>query len=373
MQLIWFSVILLSSYFGTLAGLHFWLKKHTQNQLEVKLPGVVAGILVTAFLLGLACCNILWGIPKLTGFTMVSFLLLAVLFLSAKWENQKKIWMPLVCLAGSYVVCKLCAIPFDCMTYLMMSGMWLLVMALVVFFDRLPLLSFFMMAAWAVAFAMVVLIQGGVPLELAVILWLSVVPLWALIRLSGQEMKGSLGPYGAALLGFVMGAIIALCVGLKAYNSAVILMSYYLFEWGLYLFAGLGWHFLGMKKGDFAYMLALQKGNSVRIVKTVFYHLIILSLIAVLSWNTRYVWSIYFIVAIVLLDVYNRFKLCDQPEPSLRQLYRETKLSFREMYQQFKLAHKVEAKKSDGANSKSSKSMSACKTLNHRVKRKKKK
>lgn len=373
MQLIWFGVMLLCLYGGVILGFHVWFKRHTSNQFPIKLPGVVAGFLASAFLLGLASCHIIFNAPRLSGFTMVVFLVLATLFLSAKWSEQKKIWLPIMCCAGSYAACKIFpAIPFELITYLLMSFSWLLVAALVIFFDCLPFLSFFTVAAWAIAFALRVFTNGLVPPELAVLLWLLVVPLWATLRVSAQEMQGSLGPYGGAFLGYMMGGIIALCVGFGAYSSALTLISYYLFEYGMFALPFLGMHLLGMHKGDFAYMIALCTGKPERIIKTVFYHLVVLALVAVLVWKAMYIWFVVVIILIVLLDVYNRYKLCGQPEPSIRQLWRETKLSFQELCQQFKLSRKAETENSVENHQKLSKSKSGFKTT-HQVKRKKKK
>ena len=372
MQLIWFFTVLLCLYVGGLAGFHLWFKRHTRTQFPIKLPGVIAGFLASSFLLGLASCHIIFGVPKLAGFTMVAFLVLATLFLSAKWSGQKKIWLPIMCCAGSYAACKIFpSISFEPITYLLMVVSWLIVSAMVIFVDGLPFLSFFTVAAWAIAFALRVFTNGIVPAEFAVLSWLLVVPLWATLRVSAQEMQGGLGLYGSTFLGYMMGGIIALCVGFGAYGSALTLSSYYLFEWTMFMLPFLGMHLLGMNRGDFAYMVTLRTGNPERIVKTVFYHLIVLALVAVLAWKTKYIWSILIIISIVLLDVYNRYKLCGQPEPSIRQLCRETKQSFQGLYQQFKLFRKDG--KVEPANTVLQKSKSSSKEIKHKTKRKKQK
>ena len=142
------------------------------------------------------------------------------------------------------------------------------------------------------------------------------------------------------------GSIFAVCIGYNAYNSAISLMSYYLFEGGLFVLAWLGLHPLGMNKGDFAYLIALQKGNAPRIIKTIFYHLVVLALIAVLAWPIQYMWVVFFVIAIVLADVYNKYNLFGKSEPTVRAVWKETKESLKELWQEkWNFINKIGAKK----------------------------
>lgn len=341
-SILWFIGILVCLYFGTFWGLFFWAKKQGED-FSRRLPAAVAGFLVAMFMTGLAACHFLFAAPKLTAYTMIGVVLVALLFLAAKWPEKKKIWLPLMCIGGTYIVHRMIPdMPLDYMTYGLMSVVWMAVMAVVMFLDRLPLLSFFTMATWAFAFATVVFLEGVMPPMLAIGCWLVLVPLWATIRVSAEEMKGSLGVFGSSFLGFMMGGVIAVCVGLHAYNSALSLTSYYLFEMLMFGLAWFGFHPMGMQKGEFAYMIALQKGNSARIIKVLFYHLMVLSLIAVLTWNSKYNWTILLVIAIVLLDLYNRYKLFGQQGPSVRQLWRDTKAGLKELWH-----HKDFLKKTD--------------------------
>ena len=324
-MILFFVGTLLCLYFGTYFGLFFWIKKHFDN-LSQRLPAAIASFLAAMFMIGVAVCHVLFKAPTLTIYTMLGIVLVALLFLSAKWSEKKKIWVPLICIAGTYVLHKMMPdIAGGYLVYGAMGVVWMAVMTMVMFFDCLPLLSFFTMATWAFSFATVIFIDGAMPKMLAVGCWLAVAPLWAVIRVSAEEMKGRLGSFGSAFLGFIMGGVIAACVGLKAYNSAFALTSYYLFELLLFALAYLGLHPLGLNRGEFAYILVLQKGNPTRIIKVLFYHLMALALIAVLAWKTYYVWSVGLAVLIVLLDLYNRYKLFGQPDPSVRQLWRDTK------------------------------------------------
>ena len=330
MQLILFSVALACFYCGTFFGLRLWMKRQNGERLSVKLPAAVASFLVSVFVFGMAVCYVLFSVPKLSGYTMLVCLFVAVLVAAAKWPEQKKVWMPIVCMAGTYVLHRLLpAMPVGCWTYVSMVVVWLAVMSLVVFFDYLPLLSFFTIATWAFAFASVIFIDGAIPLLLPAACWLIVAPLWAIIQVSAVNMMGRLGPYASAFLGFVMGGIIAVCIGFGSYNSALSLMSYYLFEGVFFVLALIGFHPFGMEKGEAVYIIALKKGNPARVLKMIFYHLIILALVAVLAWQTRYIWSVSLMITIVLLDMYNKFKF-GKTDVSMRQLWHDTKSFWRQ-------------------------------------------
>ena len=335
MQLVWFCVGLICFYFGTDFAFRFWTKKQTDKSFLMNFPATVAGFLSTVFLLGVALCHIIFRTPKISNYTMLSCLVIFVLFLSAKWPEKKKIWIPIVCASGTYVLHRLLpTMPLSWMSFILMTLAWISVMTLVILFDVLPFLSAFTVAAWAIAFSTVVLTMESVPLLLTVACWLLVVGLWAMLKSLSAKMVGCLGPYASAFLGFVMGGIIAVCIGARAYSSAFALMSYYLFEGALFLLAYLGLHPLTMNKGDFAYLVALQKGNPSRLIKSLFYHLVVLSLIAVLVWSTKYSWAVIFVTTIVLADLYNKFHLFGKEEPTLKSMWKDTKESCKALWQQ---------------------------------------
>lgn len=349
MQLMWFVVTLVCLYWGTFFGMAVWIKKHPDQAMMQRLPAVVAGFSAATFMLGVAVCHIIFSAPKLSIYTMIGVLLVAVLFFSAKLPEYKKIWIPVVCVAGTYVLHRLFpSITFEYGTYLLMAVVWVAVMLLSMFLDTLPLLSFFTIAAWAFAFSSVLFLEGIVPPMFAVICWLIVAPLWATIRVSAQWMKGSLGPYGSAFLGFVMGGIVAAFVGFGAYSSALSLCGYYLFEMLMFSLPWIGVHPLGMKKGDFAYIVAMQKGNPAAIIRSVFYHLVILSLLAVLVWQKQSVWSLLGVIAlvdvVVLWHIYNQFKLFGQPKPSMKQMLCDTKDAIQTLWGQKETAKNTQTK-----------------------------
>ena len=334
MQLLWAWLGMVCLYLGATFCFRIWANRQSEESFQTNWSTGVAGFLAVVFLIGLALCHIIFGMPTLATYAMTSFLGGGVLFCSAKWPCQKKIWMPIVCAAGTYVACQsLPELSQTWFSYALMILTWVSVMAMVMFFDCLPFLSAFTIAAWTVAFSTVILTMENVPLALVAICWLLLVPLWALLKVLSVRMIGGLGPYGAAFVGFMMGGIVATAVGYHAYGSALALMSYYLFEGVLFVLAWLGLHPLGMSRGEFAYLIALQKGDVTRIMKTIFYHLVVLALLAVLVWPIQYRWAVVLIIAIVLVDIYSKFSLFKQPEPTIRSVWKETKESLKELWQ----------------------------------------
>ena len=332
MDIFLFSGVLVCLYFGAQIGFKIWHKKHMKKDLQYQFAPAMAAFVFIPVILGLACSSVIFGSPTLSLYTLISCAFIAVLYLAAQWPEQKKIWVPLVCASGTYLLHKFFPnIQFDWLLYCVVAVVWMFVMSLIMFFDKIPLLSFLTFSSWTFAFVAIILTGTSFPAALTVMSVLVFTPLWAVFKNSVQEMHGSLGLYASAFLGFVMGAIVAICVASGAYISATALMGYYLFEGLIFGIAYLGIHPFGMQRGDFALTTMFNKGNPTAIVKLVFYHLIILSLIAVLSWQAHRMLFAGVALVVIWMNLLNRFRTYGEPETTIRQVWKSTKLSLQSL------------------------------------------
>jgi len=332
MDIFLFAGVLIGLYFCAQIGFKIWYQKHMQKDLQYQVFPAMAAFIFIPVVLGLACSSVIFGFPTLSLYTLISCACIAVLYLAAQWPERKKIWVPLVCVSGTYLLHKIFPnIQFDWLLYCIVAVVWMCVMSLVMFFDKIPLLSFLTFASWTLAFVAIALTGTSFPVALTVMSALIFAPLWGVFKNSVSEMHGSLGLYASAFLGFIMGAVIAVCVANSAYVSATALMGYYLFEGLIFCIAYLGLHPFGMQRGDFALTTMFNKGNPTAIVKLVFYHLIILSLVAVLSWQARRMMFAGVALAVIWMNLLNRFRTYGEPETTIKQVWKSTKMSLQSL------------------------------------------
>ena len=337
MQFIWFSIVLVCLYFGTMYGFYIWLQKQNPKKLPVLLSAGCGAFLLGSFMLGLVCSNLIFSSPTLVQYTWIVGTCFAVMYCAARFNRikSKAIWVPLVCAAGVYVLHK--AMPntsFDLLQALILTLSWSIVMSLVMLFDRLPLLNFLTIATWTMAFTtMYVLSLFGSP-QIAVLGLLLLTPLWGLLNILVHYGKGQFGPYVSALLGFVMGGMIAICLLSESYGSALTMLSYYLFECFFFVLAFIGLHPLNTTKGDFLLGSLLTNNRPAAIIRVVFYRLLILSLIAALMWQTNKMGILFVIILVVLVDTYNRFKASGAPAPTIKTMWKDTKVMIKQAWQQ---------------------------------------
>ena len=338
MQIIWFAGLVVCIYFCTLFGFLSWIKKQTQKTLTYRLRVGVGAFLMGAFMLGLAGSNIICGAPNLRVYTWMIGVLFGLLYLAARFCHIKAkiVWVPLMCLVGTYVLHKaIPVIPMTPMNVMAMFASWTTIMSLVMFFDRLPLLNFLTLGAWTLAFAvMSCLNMNAVPPQIAAISLLLMAPLWGVISVLSRRGDGSLGTYGSTFLGFIMGGIVAICTGAGSYGSALALSAYYLFELGFFIVALIGLHPMGMEKGSFAFGTILMRGDPVPVVKVVFFRLIILSLLASMMWRTNRLGILTVIIMLIMLDLYNRFKVAGAPAPTIKEMWCDTKEGLKKLWKQ---------------------------------------
>ncbi|MBQ3695595.1 MAG: hypothetical protein II938_01320 [Alphaproteobacteria bacterium] len=338
MQIIWFAVFLACLYFGTLIGFSFWIKKQDENVLVNRLPAGVGAFLFGALILGLAYCCAFFLKPSLAAYTWIVVVSFAILYCSARFESlkSKAIWMPLVCVAGTYALQKLVPGSIDLVYGGCVALVWMVVMGTVMFFDRLPLVNFLTLGTWAIAFTTLYVLSGFGSSEIATLGLLALAPLWALLNVLTHRMVGSFGPYASALLGFIMGGIVAMCLLTHSYGSVFMMTSYYLFEIFFFVLGLLGFHPLGMNRGQFALSVVLSKNNPVPVMRIVFFKLLIIALIAALVWQNNKNIFIYLIGIAVInwVDTYNRFKAGGAPAPGIRQMWQETKIQLKNLWQE---------------------------------------
>ena len=346
MQLFLFAGLLLCVYLGVLFGLNKWIIKQPPKQLQYRLSAGVGAFLMGGLMLGLAGSNIILRSPSLSLYTWIIGVFFGLLYTAARFGmgKAKVVWMPLACAAGVYILHKaLPQIEMDLFNACVMFLSWWGSMSIVMFFDRLPLLNFLTLGTWTLALITMTLISSFIPPQMAVMSVLLLVPVWAIINNLSRRMEGMLGLYGITLTGFIMGGIIAACVGMNSYGSAIALMSYYLFEGIWFVLAWLGWHPLGMEKGMFAFGTVLAKENTGAVVKLIFYRLLTLSLLGVLMWQSRRVDILLVLIFIIFLDTYMRFKT-SKPAPTIRDMWASTKNDLKKLWNQYRHGKESQSK-----------------------------
>ena len=335
MNMLLFAGLLVCVYFGTMVSFHFWIKKQPLKTLDERLD-IGAGVFcLAAIMLGLAGVSIVFGMPTPSVYAKVLLPLFLIVLCEARFPSVRArcVWIPSVCVLGTLaltgVAPDMVSTPFD---WGIIFGVWSVVMSIIIFFDRVPLLNFLTFGAWSLALAVVGFLNDFIPSQITVPSLLVFAALWGCVNILSRNMKSNLGPYCVAILGFVMGGIMAICVGMRSYGSIMAMMGYYLFECFFFGLAWLGLHPLNMNRGEFAFTKILFCSDPVRIIKIVFYRLVILALIGVMMWQTDRLAVLFLIVLVVLLDTYNRFKSCGANAPSIKSMWQETKTGLKELW-----------------------------------------
>lgn len=339
MQFVWFSIVVACLYFGAMYGFYAWTKKQPPKKLPVRLSAGCGAFLLGAFMLGLVGSNIVFSSPSLVQYTWILGACFAVMYCAVQFEQPKAkaIWIPLICATGVYVLHKaMPEIAFGSFQAIILTLVWSAVMALVMIFDRIPLLNFLTIGTWTMAFTtMYALSFFGSP-QISVLGLIVLAPLWGLLNILAHYGQGQFGPYASALLGFVMGGIIAICILLESYGSALAMLSYYLFEVFFFVLAFFGLHPFNMKKGDFLLQKLLNDMPPAPIIRVIFYRLLILSLIAALLWQNNRLGILSVIILVVLIDTYNRFKASGAQSPTIKTMWQDTKEAIKQIWQQWR-------------------------------------
>ena len=329
MQFVVLAVVAILLYLGTMGVFRFWQRRYSEGQVVEGLPRVCGSFVVGAFLIGLVATGTV--IPVVTP-NLCSFIAIALLFLlyaTDRWWKLKYqiIWFPFLALFGtSLCPMFLSDLPFEMSNQLVMAAVWTSVMTIVVYFDKLPLVTFLTLSSWLIACGVMTLTPSTLPSAFAVTLLLIVAPVWGIVNMLARFFGVALlDRYVSMVIGFIMGGIIAICVGYGCYMSAMTFCSYYLFELFFILLCYCGFHPFGMQKGEFVFSTCLAESQSIRLVRILFGHLIILSLLAVLMWRGQNSKAGYIVLAIVLIDLWNRYRTLGTPVPGYKEMWGETK------------------------------------------------
>jgi len=346
MQMFLFSLVLVCLYFGAMYGFYAWIQRQPPQKFPVCLATGCGTFLLGSFMLGLTASSMIFGSPMLSQYAWIVGASFVALCCAVRFVKTKILWVPLVSALGVYVLHQVMPeVPGNTLNAALLTIVWSLVMGVVMAFDRLPLLNFLTIGTWAMAYAtMYALSLFGSPM-IAVLSLLMLAPLWGMLNVLVRNGEGRFGPYATAVLGFVMGGIIALCFVAGSYGSALAMLSYYLFEGFFFLLAWFGLHPFGMQKGEFALEKILSNNNPTPIVRVIFYRLLILSLIAALMWQSNKVSVLVVIVLVILLDTYNRLKGAGAPPPTIRSMWRDTKVAMKQAWKSLGNKNKIEEKK----------------------------
>ena len=333
MQFIWFSVVLVCLYFGAMYGFYGWVQKQSRQNFPASLATGCGTFLLGSFMLGLAGSSVIFGNPILSQYAWIIGASFVAICCAARFVKTKILWVPCVGALGVYVLYQVMpTLPVNMFNVVVLTAIWSLVMGLVMLFDRLPLLNFLTIGTWAMAFATMYVLSSFESPAIAVLSLLMLAPLWGMLNILVREGEGHFGPYATAILGFVMGGIIALCFVSGSYGSALAMLSYYLFECFFFLLAWFGLHPFGMQKGEFALEKILTNHNPTPIIRVIFYRLLILSLIGALMWKSNKISALILIILVILLDTYNRLKGAGAPPPTIRSMWQDTKAAFKQTW-----------------------------------------
>ena len=320
------AVLAVCLYLGEMGIFGRWLGQQSEKNLPESLPPAIGAFAIGGFIIFTAFYTTLFPVFALASYAKTIALLFSVMYALEKWQGKWRLgWLPLVCFAGTYVLKDVFPeLNLQLEKQLELGLIWSLVMATVMFFDRLPLVSFLIFSSWTFAFTLMSCLTTSFPASLTLLSCAFFVPLWPIVVRLIKYKIGCLGPYGSGLLGYIMGAIIALCMANGAYGSAITLMSYYFFEGSCILLTVLGGHPLGMAKGEFAFGAVLMHSKANGLVKILFYHLIILALISVVFWSAPHFLSPSLAALVILLHLYIRFRGNGAPTPTIKEMYHET-------------------------------------------------
>ncbi len=333
-----FSLVLVCLYFGNMYGFYVWTTKQNPKKSSNYLDIGSAIFMLGSFIFGLAASNMIFGRPPLAQYTWIICLAFLIIYCTERFRSilAKIIWIPLVCAIGTYVLHKAFPIPFDWIQAVSLTLVWSIIMAVVIFFDKLPLLNFLTIATWTMAFtAMYVLNSFGSP-QISVLGLITLAILWGILNILARYGKGQFGPYTSTLLGFIMGGMIAICLISESYGSALAMLGYYIFEGFFFTLALLGFHPFRMEKGNFVLTKVMENNTPAAIIRIVFYHLLILSLLAVFVWQVNKIGILLILILVVFMDIYNRFKSGGTPAPTIRTLWQDTKSTLKQAWQSWR-------------------------------------
>ena len=326
-----FSVCLIV-FIGFLLGVKLYARVYPAFFLHYK-ERVLAGTLYASFLTG----GILLSV---TSFLPVSALAvwaaagLAVLGLetsscSGKWKTPLSL---LLCLGTALTVYQ-----FDknaVFGAVFIAFVWWGIWRFFLWFDRFPFVSFLTSVSWTVALFSVGLVMHTVPNLLLILLSLIGTGVMATAYFCLLQKQPILGRLSASLAGFIWAGIWAYFCATGAVFQTFTAFGYYLFE-GIAL--AVCFYFHRPLQTYLERMLAFPDLAS-KAVSVIFSHLLILSFLAAMTLQMKLTVApvLIFALIVVLVDLHLRLSSLIHPQPTWRELLKNTKESFSLLTQQFK-------------------------------------
>ena len=198
-------------------------------------------------------------------------------------------------------------------------GIW----RLWVWFDRFPLISFLTSLSWMFALCSVGLFMHTIPFFLLVPVSLIGTGVVAVSFFQLSQKKPFLGALSASLAGFVWGGIWFYFLSAGAVFQVLTAFGYYLFE-GIALAIACYYH--RPLQTYLTELLAFPNLAS-KAVSVVFSHLLILSFLSAMTigMNLTVAPVLLFALIIILVDLYLRLSSLMNPQPTWRELFKNTK------------------------------------------------
>ena len=221
-----------------------------------------------------------------------------------------------------------------------------------VFFDRFPITSFLVTLSWIIPLIGVGFFQGFPETLMLWVVFLTVITIVSM-QVNLKQKTPFLGQISASLIGFLWLGVWGYFLAKGAIIQTIDVFGYYLFEGAVLLIA-----LLKRKPLEtFLFHLIQNPKYIKKAVSVVFYHLLILGFCGVMTVQTpfNYACSLNLVVlAIVFTDLYIRLGAFENPIPTWRELFSDTKQSVLSLADQFKqkpqkkektLSHKASSSK----------------------------
>lgn len=332
-----FLILILTCVFlfiGTI-GLTSWLTRFRMKRYQTVAKSSFCPIESTvAFVFALISLPLFLLLNPMMG--MVSVLVLFALVIAFLYTEAR--FSGSLLLGTQYILCLIgtCLIPQNgqlfqtlpvFVTIPVLAFVWLALVRLTVFADKIPYFSSLLITVLGLFFILCGLL-GVLPAFITYISLLLCVISFALIgtmRVWTQELK--LGTFGALILGFIVGGMLSYIASFGFIEIPAILYAYIILEWFFVSIASVRL-FLGYKKGDSISLFEQiwnEDLNRQKLVRFTGFCFVLLSLLSVilLTQNSLSAFSVVFIVSFILVGMVVRFRNWGTPVPSYRDIFRD--------------------------------------------------
>ena len=225
----------------------------------------------------------------------------------------------------------------------LMALLWLGIWRLWVLFDHFPFVSFLTSISWTIALVLVGIVMHTIPTVLLIPVALIGSGVVAASYFQLVQRKAILGYLTSSLAGFVWAGVWVYFLTTGSFFQVLTAFGYYIFE-GVVL--GVAFYLHRPLQTYLGRMLSFPQLAS-KAVSVVFSHLLILSFLAAMTLHMKFGVApvLIFALVVVLVDLSLRLNVLVHPQPSWKELLKNTKDSLSVLVKQVKDKKNISSKK----------------------------